>query len=683
MDKEEIVNAKLNRRGFLWLMAGGVVTAAATAFGCGGGSGGGGGGSIPIGTISEDDRHNLLDAIQDFLSNNVNLPLDEQATAALNFVRARPEFIDSDIDEDGVWAIFVDAVPLMLFFNREANADPMDRPGQGRAPTEVPDHSTAMLINTLGPYYVDETILIKPLLQGNGYSTIVDPGTVESLRAFNDDGVFYFSAHSGVIGVPLLNAAGNFIPNPNRRGIMGRREFGITTSTRADRATVSSYIDDIAHGRLGIGIARYGTGQPGSPLFERNYCITAAFVDTYMNFGQDSLVWFSSCNSNNARSQAFVQACLNAGAGLYVGWNRRADESECIAVGKFVLDRLLGANATTPLENPLQRPFDYVQVWQDMARQGLPSGLIYTVGSGNFGLLAPTIAYVFINEFDEEAHLFGLFGNVASNEREVLIGGTPAMVKSWAIDKIVCELPQSGPGSSGDVEVRVRGHKSNVRQITEWRFQVTYDWKHTELNPLSTAGIFNLTFRADVGHYRDRPGVPPLEPIRWAIATKDSQANLGASGTNSDGDCDNTWSGTAQYEAGGFGGLPDHTIVARMKIDTDTMTGALGMSLGDLAGPPFTWTIACPGAPPVNEDFTVSVGLLGGTHNFLTPDPNRPATPLPALDLTFGTDFKVPSVHFIDDTFSPIKIDITWLAVTPTSPPDPNAARSVPDRRGG
>jgi hypothetical protein len=118
-------------------------------------------------------------------------------TAALAFVRGRPEFIDSDIDEDGVWAIFVHTVPLMLLFNREpdpiAPNQPLSRE-QKLAATEVPDSSTAMLINTLGVAFADETPFIKPLLQGNGYSTIVDPGTVESLRAFNDDGVFYMSA---------------------------------------------------------------------------------------------------------------------------------------------------------------------------------------------------------------------------------------------------------------------------------------------------------------------------------------------------------------------------------------------------------------------------------------------------------------------------------------------------------
>ena len=683
MDHPDSGRTKLNRRRFLGLVAGGVSAIVTGGLpGCGGGGGGGGGGfgEIPIGTISEDDRHALLDALQDFLSNNGNLPLDEQAAAALAYVRARPEFVDSDINEDGVWAIFVDAVPLMLLFNREPDPEPLSilRPPTGRAPTEVPDSSTAALINTLGPAFADLTPRYAPLLSGNGYTTVIDSGSVESLRIFNNDGVYIFvGAHAGKCGVPVLNANGNFIvtsPGPPPR-IRLRTEFGVWTSTVADRATVGPYMDDIANGRLGIGMALHGNGQPGNRSSARHYWFTAAFVDTYMNFGLDSLVWFNACQSHNALSAAFVQACINAGAGLYVGWNRRTNGPDCLACGTFILDRLIGSNTTNPREIPPQRPFEYVRVWQDMARQGLPSGLVYTAGSGNFGMLAPSIGYVLINEFDDEAHLFGNFGNPAASEREVLIGGVSVDVKSWVPGKIVVDLPQNGAGSSGDVEVRVRGHKSNIRRITKWRFDVAYDWLHTGLPPLSTAGIINLFFRADVGHYRDNPGVPPIEPVRWAVATKDSVANLGATGTANDNGCANTWSGTAQYVAGGFFfPPPDYMIVARMKIDTATQTGALGMSFGDLGPPPFTWTVTCPGEPPTSVPFTVNMGQLGGAQNFFTPQPGGPSIQLPALPLTFGTDYKIPAIHFIDNTFTPLQIDITWPEVIPTSPPDPNAA---------
>ncbi len=688
MAENKFLPLKLDRRGFLRLVvAGGSAVATGGLIGCGGSGGGGGSfGTIPRGTLSETDRHACLDAIQAFLDTNAGLSLDEQAAAALAFVRTRPEFVDSDLDEDGVWAFFVDAVPLFLLFNREPDPAPPDLRwplSLGRAPTEVPDNSTAMLINTLGPVFADVIPVVKPLLQGNGYSTIVDPGTVESLRAFNDDGVFFIYAHGGMPRIPILTAGGDFELGPNGRP-RGRREFGVWTSDMAVPGSVEAFRDDIDHGRLGIGMAHHGTGQPGSPRSVRHYWFTAAFVDTYMNFGSDSLVWFNCCRSNSSVSQGFVQACIRAGAGLFVGWNRRTTDGDCIVCSRFVFDRLLGANATSPLENPLQRPFEYDKVWQSMAAKGLPSGLVYTVGNGNFGLLAPTIAYILINEFDDEAHLFGTFGNVASSDREVTIGGTPVTVKSWAKDKIIVDLPQNGGGSAGDVVVKVRGHKSNIRQITQWQIDLVYDWIHTDLPPLDVAGTFNLKFRADIGHYRDQPGVPPLEPVRWAVAKKTSQGTLtGAGQTVDPGGCTNWWTGVADFEAGGFSGGTGFSVISRMKIDTDNQTGALGFSL---AGPeaPFHWHVQCPGAPPGDVPFMVSVGLLEGFQPFSTPEPSIPPIQLPFFNLPFAADYTVPAHHFIDNTFNPLKIDITWAAVTPTAPPDPNGAlRPVPVKKSG
>jgi hypothetical protein len=251
-------------------------------------------------------------------------------------------------------------------------------------------------------------------------------------------------------------------------------------------------------------------------------------------------------------------------------------------------------------------------------------------------------------------------------------------VKTWAPDKVVVELPLTGAGSSGDVEVKVRGHKSNIRQITQWRFDIAYDWLHTELEPLSVAGIFTLMFRADIGHYRDHAGVPPLEPVRWAVAKRSSEGTLTGAGTKIDSNgCENTWSGAATFEAGGFG-APDYSVISRMKIDTDNQTGALGLALGMAGPPPFNWHVQCPGSPPGNTPFMVSIGMLEGFQPFSTPEPSIPPIQLPFFNLAFAADYSVPAHHFIDLTFSPLKIDIAWSAVTPTAPPDPNAAVRPP-----
>lgn len=311
------------------------------------------------------------------------------------------------------------------------------------------------------------------------------------------------------------------------------------------------------------------------------------------------------------------------------------------------------------------------------------AGILYTAGA-NFGLLAPTIAYVLINEADDEAVLYGVFGNPPANSRSVLIG-IEATVNSWTNGEIHCELPRTGTGSAGNVEVWVRGHKSNVRRITEWNVPIQYTWKNTSLSGPTVAGPITLRFRADVGDYRDFPGIPPLKPERWALATRDSIASLTGSGTGVDGGCTHTWSGQRDFPASGFPGGPiESLIAARFKVDTVTNTGAIGLALG-AATSPYTMTIVCPPEGSTSEDFMVALGLLDGVQGFHSPnpDPNDPEVPLPAVNITFGPDYTIPARDFVDNNASPLQIQLSWSDVVPFAPPDPGAARSVPDRRGG
>ena len=119
-----------------------------------------------------------------------------------------------------------------------------------------------------------------------------------------------------------------------------------------------------------------------------------------------------------------------------------------------------------------------------------------------------------------------------------------------------------------------------------------------------------------------------------------------------------------------------------MKIDTDNQTGALGLSFGILGPEPFTWTVTCPGDPPGSTPFMVSIGLLEGFQEFYTPEPSIPPATLPFFNLPFAADYTVPDHHFIDNTFAPLRIDIRWPAVTPTAPPDPDAAVRPPRLKG-
>ena len=104
-------------------------------------------------------------------------------------------------------------------------------------------------------------------------------------------------------------------------------------------------------------------------------------------------------------------------------------------------------------------------------------------GDTEFGVLAPSIQFLFSHPYDEELYLYGLFGKDPGNDGQVTVGGSQLAVKEWArddqtqLDKIVCTLPFEGAGSSGDVQVTVRDHKSNIRRLSLYKgdMKFTYD----------------------------------------------------------------------------------------------------------------------------------------------------------------------------------------------------------------
>jgi hypothetical protein len=539
------------------------------------------------------------------------------------------------------------------------------------------------------PSFTNEVPRIAPLLSANGYTTILsDPGSIGSLKTVSGDGVFYMSSHGGACTVPDIDpATGNVRVNPDGTAI-GRAEFGIWTSSPYNPNDPNEFRDDMRLGRVGVGIDTYDrrTGEERA-----HYWITWYFVNAYMNFGQNSLVWFSACHSNSGYSTSLVAQCLLKGAGLYVGWSDVVGTKACVAAGRFIFDRLLGSNTTNPKENPPQRPFDYEGTWADLRFHGLhlhPIGgssppatteIKYQARAGgtDFGLLAPSIERVLISETTDQAILKGIFGSPPANERAVMIGGIEAMVDSWAEDEILCRLPRTGAGSAGDVFVMVRAHKSNVRRITEWNIPMDFEFRDPDRPILKVSGPIFVRFRADVGEYREIPHDPPERlPVRAAIATRESSADFTGTGTwaDDDGECVYTWEGHETFPASGYGTLFPPFLLARFKVDPITKKGAIGLALAAFL-PPFTIKSVC-GGSAAEQAFVVGLGELYGEDTF--PDPlERPAfpdVPIFAIERDFGPNYEIPAGVVEDLSTGVMRLE--WDAVTPNFPPDPDAARA-------
>jgi hypothetical protein len=312
---------------------------------------------------------------------------------------------------------------------------------------------------------------------------------------------------------------------------------------------------------------------------EWHYAITAQFVRTYFKpFSKASFVFLQVCDSDNAAApiQDFKNAFFEKNASVYAGWTEQVNIVKAPNTARLIFDRLLGANQfaleMTPTAAGIvyshQRPFDFVSAMQDMIlhndcpNSNEPADLLcgvdqhtgavlkftpnpnLTSNADIFGLLAPSIEFMVVFESAvENLTLAGLFGTDPGVGGAVTVGGTnpPAGMTStqggvelptciWHADlqTIGCgDLHPSGSGSSGNVQVTVRGHNSNIARITEWNGVFTYNMPAggpgSSLNQRIT---LNPVFRGDLREFRPvihDPPVLPSFPIEAVVPTTTAQ----------------------------------------------------------------------------------------------------------------------------------------------------------------
>lgn len=692
---------RMDRRQFLRVVAGGVLAAGAGGIaGCGGGGGGNGGvgGGGGGGSLTPEQLVGVLEATRAFLDTMPVVEQDEMHRRLLTFLRARPEILHAGETRDAVWAVFRNGAPYAIFTNRvvkpgEANLDPDEQDAIGRAAGfELPRGTlAARLYNAMGPGFKNEPAIIGGTLDRKGYVPTVLRAEVESLRNIGQPGVFYYSGHGGEVDVPKLDAQGKLIFGPDGLPIM-EKSFGLSTATAYTREVgINTYAAEILAGLLGAASCVEDIVNNRYVWADR-FLITSRWVRRFWSFRQDSLVWISACSSASGDANSLIAACKAKGAGMYVGWSDWVEGDHAVQVSKFVIDRLLGANVLAPVESPKQRPFNYSDVYNDLRRRGLharptlspntgspisgrTTQIIFTAGPGSqFGLLAPSIAFVRIDENNDEAILYGVFGEPPAEERAVLIGGLEATVIEWKKDRVRVRLPRTGTGSSGDVEVQVRAHRSNVRRITEWNLQMRYRFQPPETPSLKIEGPLRLRFRADVGEYREKPGERPKKAMRYAILTRDSNANLTASGRYSSGSCTTTWSGQAELLPYFYSGSePNPGLSHMVKIDGIDRKLSVGLLLG--GSPPYPWIMreVCSEGTQT-QDFVPTFGLLMEIVQYgQVLDESQAGVTMPSLVMALNSDWGVSSGVFESDRGL---IRLEWDAANPSSPPDPDAARS-------
>lgn len=693
--------ASSTRRQFLCKLSGGaLVLVGAGLAGCAGGSGSpdGGGGGGGSGLMTADDVVAAFAAVRGYAASLTPTSDEGLRESLLTFIRNRPEFIGAGATEDGVWGTLLNGGTYVVVTNRvpvPGEADANAAAVALAAGTDVPAGSVvARLVNAMGAGFVNEATAIQPAVAKLGYSIGPSGATLEALTNLGSPAFFYLSAHGTTGDIPVLDSSGKMVKDSAGEVVMVS-DYGVSTTTEATKDAIAARMGDFEAGLLLAGTV-YEDTVGGKAVYKDRFMVTSRWVTKNWRFAKNSLVWISACSSTSAGAAPFRSACIAKGAGLYVGWTDTTAGPDAAAASKFVVDRLLGANVLAPKESPAQRSFPYDQVWTELRGRGLDQSKVrsqvtsaiipgrvallqYTPGPGTtFGLLAPSIHHLLIDEYAGELHLMGSFGTPPANERAVLVDGLEMTARTWEATQIVCPIPRSGQGSKGEVKVSVRGHDSNVRRITSWDLSVDFEYADQTRPGLKLTGPYLLHFRGDIGEYRDAPGQAPIKPVRCFAATADSLASLTASGSHTEDHCTTTWEGAADYTAVNWqGGQTGLIVIAVLKVDTTAKTGALGLALGGMQPAVYTMTEVCPDSPPVVGNFAAFQSILEGAEEFTIdlPDDEQTIPTLPAMRFSYTDTFGIPAHKFIDVALDTLTMQ--WPAAPATYPPDAAAARGV------
>jgi hypothetical protein len=455
--------------------------------------------------------------------------------------------------------------------------------------------------------------------------------------------------------------------------------------------------------------APYSSGTPacenpnGCPIADTHYAITASFIPEYMTFSPGSFVMMNGCDSAAASATGFMSAFSSAGAANYLGWAGTSGDDGADPI-RYVFDRLLGevpggGNRTIAQESPPQRAFDIGPVLQTMTDQGIiplhvvdssgrvvEDGTLTAEGSGN-AILAPSIAFVSTTDYSKLLGIAGIFDPTQKANAAVTVGGQACPIVDWSAETVTCTLPESGPGSEGDVVVSVNGIQSNAVSLTSWRG--TFKFQITGESDLQSTLLLDLHWRADIHNWRTAPHVQPHHYDLLEDLAQDSTANWTASGSE-------TYtppSGPPEtLSISGGGSIPQFVLGSSSSatenytgsevIDPDTQIqwiyldalaeGQIAVSGNMCVGPAsFAMTIL--------EFSPQSVSYYTMPPPYGTQQVSTPALPLP-MDATYALLAGEQSANF--GTGCPYGFrgggstwKLSWPGIASTSPPDPTAAQ--------
>ncbi len=333
--------------------------------------------------------------------------------------------------------------------------------------------------------------------------------------------------------------------------------YAYLSTTLVTTTNLPTYAPDITAGRLIYGAMLSCTGCTNYVPGQDAYVFTPEYLTSHLTFNPGAIFVNNSCFGQNSLTAAAVVTTLQAaGVGLYTGWTKEVDGPDADETDAFLIDRLLGEQAHTQLnemvtqDTPLQQPFPMTSVVSAINAQlrnpsdPLNRGVLETYATSDAGFAINTsydpvadgttarfvasflpnsdiatapIEYSMPSIFNMQVlesaagGTLTILGSFPSTQGNVTItdgSGTNVLpVTSWSKTQVTAALPKSGNGSAGQVMVSSSdGIDSNQEPLTQWSGTLTY----TENDDIPTLGgqtgsgtgtivaLYTLSFRSDV-----------------------------------------------------------------------------------------------------------------------------------------------------------------------------------------
>jgi len=444
--------------------------------------------------------------------------------------------------------------------------------------------------------------------------------------------------------------------------------FTVSTLSFITKESDKTYDADLKAGRLVHVAGLYDRNSDGKDVDAKVYGITPGFIRYYWRqFPADSFVFVNSCSSTSAGAADFISAIKSKQASVYAGWSKPSGWG--FETSEFVFDRLLGGNHVYPESDGFkQRPFDYNSVASDFPNHrvgkdpetGADLEFVKLTDSPatGFQTLAPSIEEMDVDELTDTVEIVGIFGDdPGPGNRVISIGGQEVNVEpgGWQRQNIYCDLPKSGPGSAGEVIVKVYQHKSNTAYLSEWQGTFT----HTVMGngTLKQTTAYNVHFRGDIRDVRYTIHEPPrIAHLRGMLAMADSTLDYESSGLYA------VSSDTVESWSGGPGQLQSLALspsISGFFNVTGTITNSTGLAL--------TFEVTADDKRIVTV--TGPSGVTTSKENLLVPA-------VPTADITVSLDTKGNIVaNTLTGRDSEGAHTLTWNLITNKYPPDPNSPR--------